>query len=132
MDEKQWNDFIYGLKPYIEKLRLEGKEERLVQVFQSYYPELEVSYLYKNGVRAELIFRKESYDGVCWRIYSLSDFDCKVTDDFANVDIRSMAMCSDDIVKNIYVKFMENSFSDYAIKRAERQSQKQSNSECML
>ena len=69
MDEKQWNDFIYGLKPYIEKLRLEGKEERLVQVFQSYYPELEVSYLYKNGVRAELIFRKESYDGVCWRIH---------------------------------------------------------------
>ena len=36
MDKKQWNDLVYGIKPYIEKLRLEGKEEQLVQVFQSH------------------------------------------------------------------------------------------------
>lgn len=132
MDKKQWNDYVYGLKPYIEKLRLERKEEQLVQVFQAHYPELEVSYLYKNQVRAELRFRKQFYDGICWRIYSLSDFDCKATAAFANADTRSMIMCSDDDVKNIYVGFMEHSFSDYAVKRAEQQSPQQPDSELTL
>ena len=117
MDKKQWNDYVYGLKPYIEKLRLEGKEEQLVQVLQTHYPGLEISYLYKNQVRAELRFRKHSYDGICWRIYSLSDFNCKPTNDYCNIDDRSLAMCSDDDVKNIYVGFMEHSFSDYKDKR---------------
>ena len=131
MDKKQWNDYVYELKPYIEKLRLEGKEEQLVQLFQTHYPELEISYLYKNQVRAELRFRKQSFDGISWRIYSLSDFDCWATDDVANVDTRSMAMCSDDNVKNVYVKFMEHSFSDYAVKRAGQQDL-QSNNELSL
>ena len=122
MNKKQFQEFSYSLKPYIEKLRLEGKEEELVQVFQANYPDLEISYLYINQVRAKLMFRKHSYSGVCWRIYSLSDFDCKLTDDYANVDERSEHMCSDSNVKNIYISFMEQTFSDYKNKRSEQQN----------
>ena len=113
MNEKEFKQFVYDQKSFIEKLRLESKEEQIVQVFKYHYPELDVSYTYENSIMAKLRFKKQTRNGVAWRIYSLTDFNCVITDDYANCDERSVAMCSDDNIKKIYIGFMSQTFSTY-------------------
>ena len=122
MNKKEFMEFVYGLKPYIEKLRLEGKEEKLVQTFQKHYPELTISYSYKNTAVSELRFRRQNHEGISWRIYKLTDYDCTLTNDFANLDYRSETICTDTIVKDIYIKFMSETFSDYKTNLYKNQS----------
>ena len=126
MNQKEYTEFVYSLKPYIEKLRIEDKEEKLVSTFQKYYPKTSVSYSYINSVICKLHFRKETSNGISWRIFKLTDYDCVLTDDVANLDERA-----DDInperVKSIYINFMNKNFSDYRDKMAEHVKEHQSN-----
>lgn len=126
MNQKEYREFVHRLKPYIEKLKIENKEEKLVEAFQKYYPKTSVSYSYINSVISKLHFKKESSDGISWRIFKLTDYDCVLTDDFANLDDRA-----DDInpekVKSIYINFMNKNFSDYSDKMTEYLNEHQSN-----
>ena len=102
-----------SLKSYIERLHLEDKEKKLVEVFEKLYPNVKIFYTYKNSAIAELRFRKEFCNGIAWRIFKLTDFNCVLTQDFANFDYRSDSICLEEMVKDTYIKFMSQNFSDY-------------------
>lgn len=101
------------MKTYLEKLYSQKKEKKFISALKQVFPNAAICLNFDNPFYDELILRKDSRNDAVYRIYHITDYDCKATNDFVNVDYRSAIEFSDAKVKEIYVSFMKANYKDY-------------------
>lgn len=101
------------MNTFIQRLHLEKKERGLVKALKNAFPNADIQYLYQNNFYGELVLRKLEDESVVVRVYHLTNYDCELVNDFANLDYRSALEFSDKKVKKAYISYMNRTFSDY-------------------
>ena len=101
------------MQTYIEKLWQNNNDKKLIKALKKAYPSTDVYLNNTSPFYAELILNKNVTDGRVVRIYRLYEYDCKTTNEFANLDYRSAIYFSDEKVRRTYITFMNNNFDDY-------------------